>query len=127
MRVFVTKQVHKWAGQEGVPDATLVAAAQNAIRGRHDADLGGHLFKARIAREGQGKSGGFRTILCFLRHDSERIFFLHGFAKNEKADISPREGKALKLVARSLLSLDDRQLAQLLTLGTLIELDGRLP
>jgi hypothetical protein len=31
--------------------------------GLFDADLGGGLFKKRIARQGQGKSGGFRTLV----------------------------------------------------------------
>jgi hypothetical protein len=54
-----------------------------------DADLGGGVLKQRIAREGGGKSGGFRAIILFKV--GGHSFFVHGFAKNEKADITPKE------------------------------------
>jgi len=52
-----------------------------------EADLGGYLFKKRIARPGGGKSGGYRTILGFRRTSTERTIFLYGFAKNQRANI----------------------------------------
>ena len=70
----------------------------------HDADLGGGVFKQRIARDGGGKSGGFRTIILFKV--GGHSFFVHGFAKNEKANISPKELKALKALAATFLALD---------------------
>ena len=69
-----------------------------------DADLGGGVFKQRIARDGGGKSGGFRTIILFKV--GGHSFFVHGFAKNEKANISPKELKALKALAATFLALD---------------------
>ena len=42
--------------------------------------LGG-VIKQRLAREGQGKSGGFRSIVLFRR--GEKAFFVYGFAKSE--------------------------------------------
>jgi hypothetical protein len=52
--------------------------------------LGGGLRKVRIAREGGGKSGGYRTIYVFGgRHMP--IFLLSVFAKNEKDNLSNAE------------------------------------
>jgi hypothetical protein len=46
-------------------------------------NLGGGVYKQRIARKGQGKSGGFRTIIFFEAHKA--AFFILGFAKTYKA------------------------------------------
>jgi len=54
-----------------------------------DADLGGGVIKQRIARTGGGKSGGYRTIILFRCGD--RAYFVHGFAKNDKDNISEAE------------------------------------
>jgi hypothetical protein len=70
--------------------------------GIYEADLGGGLFKKRIARRGQGKRGGYRTMIATNRED--RWVFLYGFAKNERDNISPKEQEALKKVAGDLLS-----------------------
>ena len=51
---------------------------RRAGRGSVDADLGGGAIKQRIARRGQGRSGGFRAIVLF-RWD-EWSFFVYGFA-----------------------------------------------
>jgi hypothetical protein len=52
--------------------------------------LGGGLRKVRIAREGGGKSGGYRTVYVFGgRHMP--IFLLSVFAKNEKDNLSKAE------------------------------------
>jgi hypothetical protein len=99
-------------------------AGREAFSGQVDGDLGGYLFKKRIAREGGGKSGGFRTILCFRKANSDRIFFLHGFPKNDKGNISAREEKALKLVAKALVDVTDAQLKSLEDYGELRELKG---
>jgi len=68
-----------------------------------DADLGGGLFKKRVARPGQGKSGGFRTLVATNRGD--RWVFAFGFPKNERSNIDKDEEEALKKLATHLLSL----------------------
>jgi hypothetical protein len=72
----------------------LLEAAEAVASGQWDADFGGGVFKQRIARGGGGKSGGFRTIILFKV--GGHSFFVHGSAKNEKANIPPKELKALK-------------------------------
>ncbi len=56
--------------------------------------LGGGLHKVRFAREGSGKSGGFRTI-HYYKADSGPVFLLTMFAKNEKDSLSAKETEGL--------------------------------
>lgn len=65
MRIFRTKPFARFADKEGIDDAALVEAVRRAELGMFDADLGGGVIKQRIARQGQGKSGGFRSIMLF--------------------------------------------------------------
>ena len=103
MRVFKGKQFSRWAAGEAISDADLCQAAAEAYAGQYDADLGGYLFKKRIARQDGGKSGGYRTILGFRKSDSKRIFFLYGFPKNLRANISSKERSALSAIASALV------------------------
>lgn len=89
------------------------------MEGRYDADLGGGVFKQRVAREGGGKSGGFRTIVLFRTGDHG--FFVHGFAKSDKANVSAKELKALKQLAGVLLGLSDDDLETAQRAGELVE------
>ena len=92
MRVFKGKHFSRWATAEAIGDADLCQAAAEAFAGHFDADLGGYLFKKRIARQGSGKSGGYRTLVGFRKSDSKRIFFLYGFHKNARANITRASG-----------------------------------
>jgi hypothetical protein len=102
MAVYQTKEFARFARRAGLSAHVLADAAVTVTRGRWDADLGGGVYKQRIARTGGGKSGGFRTILVFrLGH---HCFFVHGFAKNDKPNVSAAEVKALKRLASTLLA-----------------------
>ena len=125
MRVFNGRQFSRWAVGEAISDADLCQAAAEAFSGQFDADLGGYLFKKRIARQDGGKSGGCRTILGFRRTDSKRIFFLYGFPKNVRANITTRERSALSANASALVNADDRQISELKAKGTIFELECR--
>jgi hypothetical protein len=81
MRVFKNKMFLKWAKSEDLKDSVLLNAAREISQGLVDADLGGNLFKKRIARKGQGKRGGFRTIVVFQKE--YRTIFIYGFPKNQ--------------------------------------------
>lgn len=87
------------------------------------ADLGGYLFKERLARSGSGKSGGYRTILGFRKTNSDRIFFLYGFPKNARANISTREHVALSTNATSLVDSNNNQVDALKLKGSITELE----
>jgi len=119
MRIFKTKWVHRWAAKEGLRDASLRAAVEEMRRGLVDADLGGCVFKKRVALPGRGKSGSVRTLLAFKQ--GHHIFFVYGFAKSARANISDVELKALRRLADELLSYGDMQIQQALGARELIE------
>ena len=123
MRVFKGKHFSRWAAGETISDADLCRAAAEAFAGQYDADLGGYLFKQRIARRDGGKSGGYRTILGFRKSDSTRIFFLYGFPKNVRANITTGERGALSATAAALVDATDRQIDELKARGTIVELE----
>ena len=119
MRIFQNKAFLRFAKKAGIGDAVLCEAIRDAERGLIAADLGGGVIKQRIARPGQGKSGGFRTLIVFRA--AARAFFVHGFAKNEKDNIGQDELVALKKLAAALLAYDDRAIARVIASGTLTE------
>ena len=55
-------------------------------------ELGSGLFKIRMARQGGGKSGGYRIIYFFRRPDIP-IILISAFAKNQKINLTPVELK----------------------------------
>lgn len=119
MRIFKTKAFNKWAIKEGLNDVALWAAVVEIERGLVDADLGGHVLKKRIAIGSRGKSGGSRTLLVYRVED--KAFFVYGFTKSSRANISGDELKALKVLAKELLSYSDQTLATLIKKQVLTE------
>jgi hypothetical protein len=87
--------------------------------GLYDADLGGGLLKKRIARTGQGKRGGFRTLVA--TNKGSRWIFVYGFPKNERSNIDKDEEDALKHLAAHLLGLTAQLLDQAERAGELME------
>ncbi len=122
MRVFKNKWFNRWAREEQISDAVLQKTAEEIVSGKIEADLGGSLFKKRIARAGAGKSGGYRTIVGYKRPNSERIIFLYAFAKNERANISDKEEAALSIAAEAFISATDIQVKELLKRGAVWEI-----
>ena len=121
MRVFKTKPFARFASREGITDEELCEAVHQAERGLIDADLGGGVIKQRLAREGQGKSGGFRSILLFRR--GSKAFFVYGFAKSDRDNIRRDELKAFRKLAGEMLTLDEKALAAAMRNGTIMEIE----
>lgn len=119
MRIYKSKWFAKWADKEGLTDASLKAAIKEMENGLIDADLGGHVFKKRAPIEGQGKSGGLRTILAFKV--GNKAFFIYGFPKNARSNIDDKELKAFKRLAKELLGYSDTQLKKALKTGSMVE------
>lgn len=115
----MTKGFARFARKAGLASESLCAAAVEVAAGEHDADLGGGVFKQRVARPGGGRSGGFRTIILFKV--GGHSFFAHGFAKNEKANVSVKELKALKQLAAVYLGLSEDEIGAAVAAGELIE------
>jgi len=120
MSIYKTKEFAKFARKAKLGSEELLEAAQAVASDQWDASLGGGVFKQRIAREGGGKSGGFRTIILFKV--GGHSFFVHGFAKNEKANITPKELKALKQLANTFLGLDAEALKKASAAGEIAEI-----
>lgn len=85
-----------------------------------DADLGGSVYKKRVAMPGRGKRGRARTILGSNLGD--RWFFIFGFEKNERATVDARELAALQRIAATLLALDTALLDHSVAEGKLMEI-----
>ena len=100
-------------------DTLLCQAVEEMVKGLIDADLGGGVFKKRIALPGKGKSGSVRTLLATNRHD--RWFFVFGFEKNDRGNITTKELEALQLLADDLLSLKEEQIRRAIIDGALLE------
>ena len=119
MRVYKLKAFARFQRRERMADKALGKAVQSAEQGLVEADLGGRLIKQRIARPGQGKSGGYRTVIAYQR--GERAVFLFGFAKNERANLDDDELVYWQQVGRSYLSLDDDGFEAAITADELTE------
>lgn len=120
MRVFVTKAFRRFQRKEAIADAALCEAIERALKGLIDADLGRGLIKQRVARKGQGRSGGLRTIVAFRA--GERSVFMFGFAKNRRSNLSPDDERELADYGSILLGLDSDELDAALTSDELMEL-----
>lgn len=119
VRIFKNKAFTRFARKSGIDDPSLCKAVRDAEQGLVDADLGGGVIKQRVARSGGGKSGGFRTLILFRL--GTRAFFVHGFAKNEKANIDTDELTILRKLAAEMLNYDDAALHNAQKNKTLIE------
>jgi len=119
LRVLKTKQFARFARRERIADARLIEAVQRAERGLIDADLGGGVVKQRVARPGQGRSGGYRVLLAY--RCKTRAVFLFGFAKSERDNIEDDELATLRDIARGWLEADDGALAGAMANGVISE------
>ena len=121
MQILKTKWFQRWAVRETLTDDILLAAVEEIGQGLIDADLGGHVIKKRIGIRGRGKSSSVRTLLAFQLDD--KAFFIYGFSKNERANVSQKELKALKLLASELLGYSTEALEKAVQAGELIEVN----
>ncbi len=119
MNIYKTRFFDRWANDEGLTNLSLCNAVNEMKNGLFDADLGGGLFKKRIAKPGKGKSGGFRTLLATNKDD--KWFFMFGFPKNQRSNIDKDEKAALKKLANQFLSYTKKDLNQAITAKALTE------
>lgn len=119
MRIFKYKSFDRWASSEKLSDKILQKALIEMNNGLYEADLGSGLYKKRIALQGKGKRGGYRTLIAF--QCEEKAFFLFGFSKNECENISDNEKKIYKKLAKDLLGLDEKAIKTLIDMGKFIE------
>ncbi len=108
MQAYKTKWFARFARHERIADASLTEAIERAERGIIDADLGGGLIKQRVARKGQGRSGGYRTIIAYRA--KEKAFFIYGFAKSEQENLTLGELSSARAIAADWLAANARRI-----------------
>lgn len=122
MRIFKTKLFHQWTKKVNLEDIALKQAIDEMLIGKYEANLGGHLYKKRVAIGNKGKRGGLRTIIAFKKENN--IFFVYGFAKNTMANINNKEKEFLKELAGDLFLLNNQHITTLITQKELIEVES---
>jgi hypothetical protein len=90
-RVFKTRHFARWMRKSELTDAVLCSAIAEMALGLIDADLGGGVFKKRVAMPGRGKSASARTLVA--TNKGNRWFFVFGFEKSERANIDAKNSK----------------------------------
>ncbi len=119
--VLKTRDFHRWMRKTQLDDQTLMIAIGEMVNGLVDVDLGGNLYKKRIALPGRGKRGSARTIIATNRDN--RWFFLAGFEKNERDNITKSELAYLQGAAQIFLGFSDADLQSAIAIGELLEVD----
>ena len=108
MRVFKNTRFARFARKEDISDDELRDVVKQLEAGQPDADLGGDVYKMRIARPGEGKAGGYRVIVFFRSED--RTFFEYGFAKSDRDNIDEGDLRVFKKRAKKVFSLTDEEI-----------------
>jgi hypothetical protein len=80
------------------------------------------VYKHRVARPNEGDSGGYRIIVFFKK--GVRAFFVYGFAKSDRGNISAKDERDFKMTAKKRFALTDTQINALVMAGELIEIQG---
>lgn len=121
IRILKSAWFHRFARKEGITDQVLVHAVMRAEQGLVDAVLGGNVIKQRVARQGQGASGGYRTIILY--RTATRAIFMYGFAKSDRDNLDVHETTQYKKAAVHMLGLSDQQLDSLIRIGKFTEIN----
>lgn len=119
-------QVSRLMRKERLPDVILCRAAREVVAGvlgAGEADLGGGLFKKRVARSGSGKSGGYRAIIAYRPPRTDRVLFTYAFAKNATFTLTQQGQGALTKAAAAFLAADDQQLTALMMSDDVTEIE----
>lgn len=120
-KVFKNAWFGRFARKEKISADALWDAVERAENGQVDADLGGGVIKQRIARPGESKSKGYRSIILFRKGGLS--FFVYGFSKSELGNIRADEEAQFKKMAKHALSLTDEQLSKLVANGQFEEVE----
>jgi hypothetical protein len=121
MRVFKNAWFSRFARKQKISDGSLIEAIERADQGLIDANLGSGVIKQRVAREGRGKSGGYRTIIFYRSGD--KAFFMFGFAKSDQSNLDQHEEVQFRKAAAHVLTLSDEQIDKLIENGQFSEVN----
>lgn len=121
MEAYKSRSFASWATREGLDNDALVSALLEMEQGLIDAHLGGQVVKKRVAVSGRGKRGSTRMLIAFKQ--GEKAFFIFGFAKSARANVSDKELRALKLLAKELFSYSAAMISQAVEAGELLPIE----
>lgn len=116
LRVFASKPFMRFARRFGISDAEL----WQAVNEDYDADLGGGVFKFRLARHGEGTSGGARAIVAMKV--GQRVVLMFGFEKKDMANINIDELRVFRKAARVYLSYSEEEMTAIVREKSLSEI-----
>ena len=120
MRLYKTKWFVRYARQERIEDQSLRDAIERAERGLVDADLGSGIIKQRVARPGEGRSGGYRLLIAY--RSGNLAVFLYGFAKNERDNITADELATLQEIGAAWIAAKKERIENAIKEGLLKEI-----
>lgn len=119
LRIFKNKWFTKFAKKERISDKKLSDMIKDIECGAIDVDYGSGVIKQRLARPNQGKSGGYRCIILF--RIKERAFFMYGFPKSERDNISQEDEQVFKELSQQMFNFSDADIERMLGSGVLVE------
>jgi len=109
MRYLKNKSFKRDMKDHGLDDAYLKDVLNDIYEGRA-VSLGSKMYIIRAAREGEGKSSGFRNIF-FWKKERFLVFCLL-FGKNEQDNLDQDEKKVLKILSEEYDQLTDVEIEQ---------------
>jgi hypothetical protein len=124
LKIFKNAWFGRFVRKERISAEVLWDAVERADKGLVDADLGGGVIKQRIARPGESKSKGYRSIVLYRKGD--KAIFVYAFPKSDLGNIRDDEQEQFKKAAKSILALSDEQIRQLIENGQFeeVKIDG---
>lgn len=115
-RVFASKPFMRFTRRFGISDTEL----WQAVNGEFDADLGGGVFKFRLARQGEGTSGSARAIVAMKV--GQRIVLMFGFEKKDQANINAAELRTFRKAAQVYLGYSEEEMTAIVREQSLSEI-----
>lgn len=106
----------RFARRFGISDEDL----WNAVNEPCDADLGGGVFKYRLARAGEGTSGGARALIAMKA--GQRAVLMFGFEKKDMANIKPDELRGFRKAAKIYLGYSEEEITAIVKEKSLSEI-----
>ena len=116
LRVFAFKDVVRFARKFHISDEGV----WDILRSQPDADLGGGLYKYRIARPGEGSRGGGRVLIA-LKVGS-RAILMFAWEKKDMENIKLNELRAYRDLAKLYLGYTDFEMTKLVKNGVVAEI-----
>jgi hypothetical protein len=120
VRIFKNTWFTRFADREGITDSELRKMVNQLEAGQADANLGGGVYKLRVARPGEGKSGGYRVIVFF--RSGSRTFYAYGFTKAGMDNISEKQLRNFKMAAKTVFGYSERELDDRVKTGLFTEI-----